>query len=302
MTWRATFSVGGLVGLLVAGPILALDIWLLSVLLSQSIPSQEIDFFTFLMGLTVLLSIPLLLVLFYQTLNSATLRYRLDRNGVTVRWFGAQQVIPIRNIQRIMHGQDLGDIVVRRRGLHWPGHERGMGLVPGIGRTRFFATRPLSEQLLLITPGSAFGISPNDPEGFLAGFEARREMGPNRLLEQEIRRDRWLTLPLWKDQTAWVLMGAALVVNLGLFGYLCTRFPGLDFQLPLHFNNLGQPDRIGTKMELFALPIIGLIILSTNLVLGLVLYRRERAGSYLLWGAASAVQALFWLATFSLVP
>lgn len=302
MTWRATFSVGGLVGLLVAGPILALDIWLLSVLLSQSIPSQEIDFFTFVMGLTVLLSIPLLLVLFYQTLNSATLRYRLDRNGVTVRWFGAQQVIPIRNIQRIMHGQDLGDIVVRRRGLHWPGHERGMGLVPGIGRTRFFATRPLSEQLLLITPGSAFGISPNDPEGFLAGFEARREMGPNRLLEQEIRRDRWLTLPLWKDQTAWVLMGAALVVNLGLFGYLCTRFPGLDFQLPLHFNNLGQPDRIGTKMELFALPIIGLIILSTNLVLGLVLYRRERAGSYLLWGAASAVQALFWLATFSLVP
>jgi hypothetical protein len=65
---------------------------------------------------------------------------------------------------------------------------------------------------------------------------------------------------------------------------------------------MGQPDRIGTKIELFALPIIGLIILGTNLGLGLLLYRRERAGSYLLWGAAAAVQALFWLAAFSIVP
>jgi hypothetical protein len=301
VTWRAKFSVGGPVGLLVAGPVLALDIWLLNVLLNQGIRLQEINFLTSVMGLILLLSIPLLLVLIYQTLNWASLRYRLDRNGVTVRWFGAKQIIPIRNIQRIVQGQELGDTVVRRRGLHWPGHERGMGLVPGIGRTYFFATRPLSEQLLLITPGRAYGISPSDPEEFLKGFAARREMGPNRLLEQEIHRDRWLTLPLWKDQTAWVLLSAALVVNLGLFGYLCVRFPGLDFQLPLHFNSLGQPDRIGTKMELFALPIIGLIILSTNVTLGLALYRRERAGSYLLWGAAAAVQALFWLATFSIV-
>ena len=56
------------------------------------------------------------------------------------------------------------------------------------------------------------------------------------------------------------------------------------------------------KRQLFALPIIGLIILGTNLALGLLLYRRERAGSYLLWGAAAAAQALFWLATFSIVP
>lgn len=302
MTWRAKFSVGGAVGLLVMGPIVALDIWLLTVLLGQSIHSQQIDLLTFLMGLMVLVSVPLLLVLLYQTVSWSTLRYHLDRNGVTVRWFGAEQVVPIRNIQRIVQGRDLGDTVVRRRGLHWPGHERGMGFVPGIGRTHFLATRPLSEQLLLITPGCAYGISPNDPEGFLSGFQARREMGPNRLLEQEIHRDRWLTWSLWSDETAWALISVALVVNLGLFGYLCVRFPGLDFQLPLHFNSLGRPDRIGTKMELFALPIIGLIILGTNVVLGLALYRRERAGSYLLWGAAAAVQALFWLATFSIVP
>jgi hypothetical protein len=302
LTWRAKFSVGGLVGLLFIGPILALDIWLLESLINRGIRAQNITFLAFLMGLIVLLSLPLLLLLVYHLASWLTLRYHLDRNGVIVRWFGTEQIIPIRDIQRIVAGREFGGTVVRRRGLRWPGHERGDGMVPGIGRTRFLATRPLEEQLVLVTPGRAYGVSPDDPEGFLSAFESRQALGPNRLLEQMVRRASWLTWPLWTDQTAWVLFGAAAVVNLGLFGYLCLRFPGLDFQLPLHFNELGQADRIGTKMELFALPIIGLIILGTNLILGLILYRRERAGSYLLWGAAAAVQALFWLAASSIVP
>jgi uncharacterized membrane protein len=91
------------------------------------------------------------------------------------------------------------------------------------------------------------------------------------------------------------------VINLALFGYLCALYPNLDLQLPLHFSSEGTVDRIGDKIELFALPIIGLIILATNLALGLILYTRERAGPYLLWGAAAVVQALFWLATFSIL-
>lgn len=302
MTCRAKFSVGGLVGLLLIGPIVALDLWLLNLLVSQGIRAQQISFLTFLMGLVVLLSVPVLLVLIYQMVSWLTLRYRLNRNGVVVSWVGTEQIIPIRDIQRIVPGREFGGTVVRRRGLRWPGHERGDGMVPGIGRTRFLASRPLEEQLLLVTPGRAFAISPDGSDAFLHAFESRQKLGPNRLLDQSVRRPRWFTWPLWTDQTAWVLLGAAGIVNLGLFGYLCLRFPGLDFQLPLHFNSLGQADRIGTKVELFALPIIGLIILATNLGLGLFLYRRERAGSYLLWGAAAAVQALFWLAAFSIVP
>ena len=146
-----------------------------------------------------------------------------------------------------------------------------------------------------------FAISPRQPEQFLTAFEERRLLGPNRLLESEVQHAAWLTWPFWTDHVAWVLLGSALVINLLLFGFLSVRFPGLDLQLPLHFNSLGEVDRIGGRMELFALPIIGLIILGTNLILGLALYRWERAGAYLLWGAASAAQILFWLATFSLL-
>jgi hypothetical protein len=289
-------------GLLLLGLLVVLDGWLANRLISHSIRAQQITFLSFLMGLTVLLSIPVLFVLAYQTVSCLTLRYRLNRNGVTVHSGGTQQVIPIRDIQRIVPGSELGDTVVRRTGLRWPGHERGQGRIPGIGRTRFLATRPLSEVLLLVTPGTAFAISPNDPAGFVKAYEVRRELGPNRLLEQETRHATWFTWEIWTDRTARVLLAAAVVINLGLFAFLCARFPNLDIQLPLHFNIQGFADRIGTKTELFALPIIGLIILGTNLILGLALYSRERAGSYLLWGAAAATQALFWLAAFSIVP
>ena len=302
MTWRTNISLGVPLGLLFIGLVVALDFWLMDQLINNSIRVQQINFSSFLMLVAVLLSVPLLILLVFQTLGCLTLRYHLDRNGLIIRWLGTQQCIPIRDIQRIVPGHHFEGTIVRRRGVRWPGHERGMGMVPGIGRTRFLATGPLRDQLLLVTPGEAFGISPRDPEGFIQAYEARRQLGPNRLLDRSIDRGRLLTWSLWTDHTAWVLLGTAVIINLALFGYLGTRYPSLDLQLPLHFDNQGLVDRIGTRIELFALPIIGLIILVTNTMLGLVLYRRERAGSYLLWGAAAAAQALFWLAVFSIGP
>jgi hypothetical protein len=302
LTWRAKISVGVPLGLLFMTLVVVLDAWLLDRLINEGIRSQQINLLSFLMLLVVVISVPLLVLLGFQTLGCLTLRYRLDRNGLAIRWLGYQEVIPIRDFQRIVLGYQLGGTIVRRRGVRWPGHERGVGMVPGIGRTRFLATRPLRDQLILVATGEAYGISPHDVEGFVRAVDARRELGPNRLLDRGVVQARLLEWPLWTDQTAWLLLGLAVFINLALFGYLGARFPRLDLQLPLHFNNQGLVDRIGTRMELFTLPIIGLIILGTNTVLGLALYRYERAGSYLLWGASTATQALFWLAVFSIGP
>jgi hypothetical protein len=301
MTWRAKLSTGCLAWLAFAAFIAALDVLLLRRLLTHDIALQQINWLTFLTGLLVLASLPPLAIAVYHTLVCLTLRYRLYRNGLVIHWVGSTQVIPIRDIQRIVRGSELPGPVVVRRGLRWPGYEGREGAVPGIGRTRFLSTGPLHQQLLLVTPGVAVAISPSNPEGFLEAFTSRQALGPNRLLDPELRFARWLGWDLWTNHTAWLLLGTAAVINLALFCYLCVRFPGLDIQLPLHFNSLGQADRIAPKAELFALPIIGLIVIGTNLLLGVLLYRRERAGSYLLWGAAAAAQALFWLATFSIL-
>ena len=159
MIQRAKFSVGVPLGLLFVGLIVALDGWLLNRLLTHHIRTEELNFLSFTMGLVVLLSVPLLLFLVYQVVSCLTLRYHLDRNGIIVRWAGTEQIIPIRDVERIVHGSQLGDAIVRRRGLRWPGHERGTGQVPGIGRTTFLATRPLGRQLLLVTPGQAFSAA-----------------------------------------------------------------------------------------------------------------------------------------------
>jgi hypothetical protein len=296
-------------GLLFIAVVGALDWLLLSAVLIRQVPNEQISFLSFLCGLLVILSLPVLAILIYETLNCATLRYQLDRNGVIILRAGWRWTLPIGDIQEIRPGVDAHGKVQNRRGLHWPGHEQGEGDLPGEGTIHLLATRPAAEQLLLFTPGEVFAISPRDPDRFVKALEERRALGPNRLLEREEHRARWLTWPLWTDRVAWVLLGSALLFNLLLFGYLSARFPRLDLQLPLHFSPppdaiyLGevQVDRIGGRMELFAVPIIGLIILGTNLVLGLLLYKRERAGSYLLWGAAAAAQFLFWLATFGLV-
>jgi hypothetical protein len=294
--------VGFPLGILFTVVLLCLDAWLLDRLLNLHIRPQQISFLTFLIALVLVLSIPLLILFVYQVVSSLILRYHLDRNGVTIHSGGSAWIIPIRDIQRIVPGSELGPSVDNRSGVRWPGHQRGEGVVPGIGRTLFYASTSLEEQLLLVTPGMAIGISPRDPEGFSQAFSSRKKLGPNRLLPEERRSSGWLAWPLWNDRTAGGLLGGALFINLSLFGYICARFPGLDQQLPLHFNTLGQADRIATKMELFSLPIIGLIIIVTNLVLGLLLCKRERAGAYMLWGAAAVVQALFWLAALSILP
>lgn len=302
MTVRAKASWGVPLGLAFIALVAAIDWLLLRVLFVRQIPNEEINLLTFVVGLLVLLSLPVLAVLAYHTLNCATLRYRLDRNGIVIQRGGRQWVVPIGDIQEIQPGSQVTTEIVHRRGVRWPGYEQGEGRLPGIGRVQFLSTRPLAEQLLLLTPAQVFTISPADIEGFAAAFRERQELGPNRVLDREVRRAAWLSWPFWTDRVAWLLLGVGLILNLLLFGYLAFRFPRLDLQLPLHFSSLGAPDRIGSRIELFTLPIIGLIILGTNLALGVALYKRERAGSYLLWGAASGVQIFFWLAILTLVP
>ncbi len=295
MTWRPKRSIGALLGIALVGLVVLIDSWLL-----RAILHRPVDGWTFLFGVGALFSLPILAVLAYWTAGALTLRYHLSRNGVIVTWAGLRQIIPASDIQQIVPGAQISGQVVRHRGLWWPGNHLGWGMVPGLGRTRFFASRPLHQQLLLVTPGITYGISPHDPDGFRAAFEERRALGPNKRFSHRTRRAPWLTWPLWRDRTARLLVGLAAGLNLALFGFLCLRFPHLPPVLALHFDAAGRPDRSGPKSEAFSLPIIGLIILIANLVLGLMLYRRERAGTYLLWGAATAVQGLFWLAALSL--
>ncbi len=106
---------------------------------------------------------------------------------------------------------------------------------------------------------------------------------------------------LWRDRTLQVSLILALLVNVALLVYLVVRFEALPDPLPLHFDRAGLPDRIEAKTGLFGLPVIGLFVLALNVVIGMLVHRRERAASMLLAASALVVQILMWLATINVV-
>ncbi len=108
-----------------------------------------------------------------------------------------------------------------------------------------------------------------------------------------------------RDRYLWALLIIALVVNLGLFGYLMFEFtrvpPTLPPYVPMHWDNNGDPDRIEQANALFSLAQIGLIVIVGNLGLGAVMYRRERLATYLLATTAIVIQLLLWFAAIQII-
>ena len=111
-----------------------------------------------------------------------------------------------------------------------------------------------------------------------------------------VRRPAWWSHPLWSDRLGLGLLLLGVVLNLALFAVLSWRFADLPADMPLHFDVLGQPDRIGPRSALLTLPMLGLLSWTINGLVGLWQYQRQRLAAYLLWAGASVVQMLAWVA------
>jgi hypothetical protein len=237
----------------------------------------------------------------YRTVGAFTLEYWVDRDGVTLVWGVTRQIIPMTAIRRVQRG-DVPVGLDRLRVWHWPYTERRRLWGAEVGVVSSYATRPLTEQMILVTEGESYGISPADPAKFLAAIQSRYALGIARPKRAELQRPPLWTWRLWRDRVAQVLIVAGLAGVLFMFGILAFRYPSLPADVPLHFDVNGIPDRIDIKSGLFALPFIGMIIWLVDLVAGIWLYRRYQLGAaYLLWGGALIVQAIAALALLSLI-
>ena len=274
-------------GALVGG-LLVLVTLLLDVFWVWQVINWPITFLTFVQSVLVLLSLPWLGLLAYWLYGLFTLQYHLDRNRLFIHWGPTWQIIPLPEIERVEIGPRLAS-PLRYRGAWWPGYWSGHGQVVDVGLTLFYATSPAARQVILLTPALAYAISPPDPEAFLREFELRRDMGPTQLLEQSSHQPGFAGWTFWADRAAQGLLVSGSLMAVALFGRLCWHYASLPEQI----DYIG---RIGQRSGLFALPVIGLLVLAMNLVLGFLLYRRERVGAYLVWGSVAAVHVLLWLA------
>jgi len=296
MEWHVSRRLGNQVGIFIIAWITLLDALLIWI--AAQLP---ISIITFLLGLVVFGTLPIIALIIYWLFGLNRAAYGLDRNALTIQWGAVRQIIPMASIRRMLHGSEIAGQVRRFRGGRWPGHWVGHAYVDGLGPTLFYAAGGMDEQLVVVTPGITYVITPADLPGFVEAFEQRQKMGPTQQVAQVSIRPYIFDWELWSDRLAWVLIGAAGLACLALFGYVCFRFPGLPQLLPLHFNAAGIPDRFDDRSRAFILPLISLMSLGANSAIGVPMYLRDRISAYLIWGGTLVVQALTWIAATGIV-
>lgn len=285
---------------LASGGVLVLLVLSLDGVMVWGILQLGISLSGFILLLLIVLSLFLLVLLCYWLYGLLWSGYHLDRNALVIRWGATTQVVPMESVTAVLSGEQATHIH-RFRGPLWPGLRVGFGEVEEVGPTLFFATGSLSKQVIVTTPALAYALSPADPTAFIATLRQRLSMGPTQSVEQMSQQPAVLTWSFWNDRLGIALVASALLLLLGIFGYIWMRYPSLADLQPLHFDATGQPDRWGTRAQVFTLPFIGMLALITNGGLGFLLYDRERPASYLLWSGAIAVQVLVWGATLGIL-
>lgn len=255
---------------------------------------------TFIVGLAVLFSLGLLGSIVYWLYGLIRSGYSLDRNMLVIHWGATEQIIPTGQIERVFTGDEV-EGRIPFYGAMWPGHCVGQGEVPGEGPTLFYATVHPKQQIYVVTPNITFGISPADHEGFLESLRKRMEMGSTQVVERFTNRPGFLSWQIWQDRIGLILLATSLLTLLALTGLLCFQFPALPRMVPLHFDVVGQPDRLEARGQIFTIPLIGFLALLLNSVLGGLAYRRERMASYMLWGGAILIQVLMWTAAVGIL-
>lgn len=235
-----------------------------------------------------------------QAYQLAEASYSLDRNAFVIRWGQQREIVPMGDVQRVIAGEDVAE-GLRMFRIPLPGWWFGTARHPALGKIRLYATAPLEQQVIVVTPECSYAVSPYDDEAFLDAFRTRLEMRPTQNVAHARILPPFMTWPIWGDKTALVLLILAIGLNLVTFGLSAGRYPAAPAQLALHFNALGVADRYGDKPQLFVPPVIALITLLVSIGIGLALYRKgEKLAAFILWGGAAAVQAFFFVATVTI--
>ncbi|HEV8573243.1 MAG TPA: PH domain-containing protein [Dehalococcoidia bacterium] len=274
---------------------LALGLALALLLKASGWPVSFTQFVGYLgVGALVLLS----LLFAFWAYGCFSLRYILDRTGLTIVWGPLRHFVSLDRIQAFVHGR--GEHRPKVSGLSWRGNHIGRGYVDEFGSVLFFSTHRAPEELVYVkTAGATYALSPEDPARFVAEANRFRAVGAPRLkpdTRPAVQRDLLAAHPIWADRVAQVLAIAAVVANLTLWGFLFAVYPDLNNEILIEFPPIGDITTLEERSEIFKISGTATAILLVNLVAGLVFQWRERAAAYLLLSGAIFFQLVFWVA------
>ncbi len=300
---RPSPTPGAIVGYVLMAGILLLDAGLLLLLFNQ-----PVTVVTFIWGALLFASGPTIANIAYWTSTLSVARYAVEEETVIIEWAHVREIVPFEQFRYIGTGERV-ERVERFRGMCWPGCWIGHGYVTLSDQqeenlsTAYFATRPSDRQLILATDTAAYAISPSDQANFLDCLQALRVSKSEKKHVSVASTRSFLDWPIWRDRVAGTALFTATLLNGGLFAFLTLIYARLPLALTLTVDQAGIVTRTVPPVNLFVLPVLGLIASVSNGVLGTYFYqiRGERPPAYLLWGASIIVQLITWVALLTIL-
>ncbi|MBI3964791.1 MAG: DUF1648 domain-containing protein [Chloroflexi bacterium] len=276
-----------------AGLLLAVGLGLVA-----AIRDQEVSAITFAYGLAGVLSAVGIVAFLWSLFAQMRLRYTLGREALILDSAAGRTIVPLRQIDRLQVGNELlgsGRTGRLARWLPWLGSLAN----PRLGRTERFTPAIATGELVLVrTLATSYliALAGADLDVLEAELPRRQEADP--VSGGEIRRypSGLARLAHWDDKPTHVLALGAALANALLFAYVCALYQRLPDFLPLHFNTAGIADYVGSRVEVWRLPLIGSATLALNFALGTLASAEDRFLARVLLLAAVGVQALLLVA------
>ena len=103
-----------------------------------------------------------------------------------------------------------------------------------------------------------------------------------------------------QDHRLMAITAFALILNIALWIFLVVTLKATSESIPLHYNVYFGEDYYGSTTEAYRLPLMGLMILIFNFILGLLFYAREKTLSYFLISFLPIVQAFLLIAIITI--
>lgn len=219
----------------------------------------------------------------YWTYGLFNLHYALSRDALVIRWAATRQVVPMGAITHVVKGRPY---LRPLRGFRWRGYEVGhTEVLDDAGEPRpalVYATVPPERQVLIMTRGLAYAISPADPIAFADDFVQRRRLGSRQELEERTFPAPWARLALWSDGISLGLVWTAAALVVFAFAWLAWHYPALPAKVSLRFTydtaaGASLPGQTGPKSGVWRLPTVGLLALIANVAVAAAAHERRMA-------------------------
>lgn len=255
---------------------------------------QQVGLYFILLLLAAMILLSPVPLIIYRAIALSRATYKLEREGLRLRWGLRAEDIPFQSIEWIRPASELGYNLSLPK-FSWPGALLGFTSVPELGVVEFIAAE--TENLTLIaTPNRIIAISPVNLKSFMLSYQRMSEMGSLTPMAAFSSQPAVFARYVWRDRAARIPILTTIFLTIALLVGVIVIMPTRQ-QISIGFEPGGQPLPPVSSERLLLLPILAGLTAAISILTGLFYYRHEnqRIAAYLILAGAATTPFLLLL-------